>query len=264
MGAFPGVPGAAADRTTIERQLFWGGRPALDTVLWINAIILSSTVDSGASPTTILRPGLIMGKITASGKYTVWDITATDGSEIAVALLARELKMTDDDGTAVDHALELAASGPVVNRELIGLTQMARAHMHPRFIFDDDLHGNRNPWINTVAKTADYTVVFGDNNKLFTNQGATGIVIFTLPTLTGARGTRFRFFAEADFDLRVSSVVADTMVAFNDAAADSVYFSETNSEVIGGGFEIVPNADETKWLVMPIFGFEDQTLTIVT
>lgn len=263
-----GVPGIGADITNFEAQIFWGG-DASKVATWFNGHILSSTVDSNNTPTTVLRPGLVLGRITASGKLKQYDPTASDGSEIAIAVLAHELRMTDFNGTAFDRQIAVAVGGQVRGGRLIEsgassdtLGQIARAQMHGRFLFDDDLIGNRMPFVHVLAKTADYTVLVGDNNKIFTNQGATGIVIFTLPTV--ARGLRYRFFAEADFDMRVASAVGDIIVAFNDATADAVYFSETDSEVIGGAIEMIANADGTKWLTFLHLGFESQTVTIVT
>ena len=77
----------------------------------------------------------------------------------------------------------------------------------------------------TEAKTADYTIKPRDNGKLFTNRGAAGTVIFTLPKINstnGLKGVAFEFFTVAAQILRVTSDPADSLVVTADAAADTV------------------------------------------
>jgi hypothetical protein len=165
------------------------------------------------------------------------------------------------DQTADHQLAQLVVAGPVKGGSVYGLDQFARANLHGRIVFDDDLPGNRFGWKDVVAKTADYTVLEADNGTIFTNQGAAGAVNFTLPTI--AKGLRYRFFVEANQNLTITSVVADTLVVFNDAAADSIAYS-TASEKIGGGLEVIANADATKWLVWVYLGAETQTPVIAT
>jgi len=48
-----------------------------------------------------LRPGTVLGKVTASGKFVPSPETATDGSEVAVALLVGHVDATSADAIAV-------------------------------------------------------------------------------------------------------------------------------------------------------------------
>lgn len=57
----------------------------------------SIVVVSGAG---ILQPGTVLGKITASGKYTAYDNDAADGSEVARAILHAGVDATSADVTA--------------------------------------------------------------------------------------------------------------------------------------------------------------------
>lgn len=111
------------------------------------------------------------------------------------------------------------------------------------------------------AKTADYTIVGQDNGKYFTNRGATGVVIFTLPVVTTIQaGWSCRVFVAAGFDVTVESAGSlDNLTTFNDLTADSVKYG-TVAELIGGGFSFI--WDGTGWLVR-IFGGELQTVTVV-
>ena len=98
----------------------------------------------------------------------------------------------------------------------------------------------------TEAKTADYTIKPRDNGKLFTNRGAAGTVIFTLPKINstnGLKGVAFEFFTVAAQILRVTSDPADSLVVTADAAADTV----SSIAGIGTHFRVV--SDGTSWLV---------------
>ena len=113
-----------------------------------------------------------------------------------------------------------------------------------------------------VAKTAAYTLTNKDNDKIFTNRGATGAVTFTLPTASDLTdGWSARFFVVADQSVTIASAEGDNVVAFNDAAADSIAFS-TSGEKVGAGVEVV--RDGTGWLAFVSLGMDSQTPTIAT
>lgn len=100
-----------------------------------------------------------------------------------------------------------------------------------------------------VAKTADYTInpTADKPGTVFTNRGATGAVTFTLPPATPANtGWWYRFRGVADQTITIASSVVDTLLAFNDAAADSVAMS-TGGQKIGGEMEAF--CDGTTWAV---------------
>lgn len=79
----------------------------------------------------------------------------------------------------------------------------------------------------TVAKTANYSIVpypgMDSPGTLFTNGGAAGTVVFTLPTPNKSLlGFWYEFLGLVDQVITVAAPVADTLIAFNDIAADSV------------------------------------------
>ena len=65
------------------------------------------------------------------------------------------------------------------------------------------------------AKTAAYTVLAGDHGKTFTNSGATGGFIFTLPT--AVKGLAYEFFAVAGYPIVIS--VPSGIVLYRDGVA---------------------------------------------
>lgn len=241
-----GEPGTTALLSTAESNIFWGTQPVV-TAQYTIADIVSTATDSGNSPTTILRPGLILGKITSSGLWGAYSPTATDGRQQALGVLVTEINMSDPvTGSVANRVATVAVTGPVRASALVNLDYVARKQMRAAgFIFDDDrTAGYGIPFIRVVAKAADYTVTASDNGTLFT--ATTGAVTFTLPTL--AAGLSFMFYNLVDATMTIASAgSADDIVTDGDLSADSVAFS-TGSHKIGGGVMVVANADATKWL----------------
>lgn len=118
-----------------------------------------------------------------------------------------------------------------------------------------------NPAIKfrVVAKTADYTVKVTESGTIFTNAGATAAVNFTLPATASCNGCFWIFAVGADQTVTVTAGTADTMVAKNDIAADSVAFS-TASLKVGGAFMVF--GDGTYVYALPMIN--GNTITVAT
>lgn len=249
------MAGMGTAQVSTEREFLWntGGLPIRTA-----GVLVSTTIDAGNTPTTQLRRGLLLGIVTASGKLGVYDPAATDGRNVAQGVLDEAVNMLDlQTGSAADKWAMVVIGGPVKASQIIGLDAQARRQMHNRFLFDDALAGQ--PFqLACEAKTADYTCTVAENNKLFTNRGAAGAVIFTLPACF--IGGRYRFFVEANQNVTITAP-AGTLVAFNNAAATSIAFS-TASEKIGASVEVVANENGSKWLAIVSLGAETQTPTI--
>lgn len=244
------IPGAQTVRESVERRLIWG---PIDNVVIDQVILDSTTVDARSTITTELQPGLCLGRITSTKKHKHYAATNTDGSQFEqAAILAHPVNMLDAGGIARDQLATVIVAGPVKQGECGGLDDFFRSAVHGRILFDDDYSRSQafGGWRDVVAKTADYTVQAADSGRIFTNRGATGAVNFTLPAI--AKGLRFRFYCEAAQDLIITAATADTLVVFNDLAADSVTIDQnTNSKQIGGALEIFANDNASKWLVFP-------------
>ena len=87
-----------------------------------------------------------------------------------------------------------------------------------------------------VAKTAAYTCKASESGTIFTDYGATATVVFTLPAISDGP-FYFKFLVCTDTGITVSASTADTLIAFNDVAADSVGLV-TTGEAIGGVIEV--------------------------
>jgi len=112
----------------------------------------------------------------------------------------------------------------------------------------------------TEQKTASYTCTKADSGTIFHTTGATAAVNFTLPPISDGPYW-FKFVCGADVSMTVTSAVADTIVTFNDLAADSVAFAQA-SEMIGGNIEVI--CDGTTLFVLPSLVSEAQTVAITT
>jgi hypothetical protein len=98
------------------------------------------------------------------------------------------------------------------------------------------------------AKTADYTVVAGDFDSIFTTRGAGAKVTFTLPSAANSKGGIVEFYNIANYHMAVAGASGE-LVVFNNAAATSITFDQAG-ELIGAGFRAI--CDGTSWIVVPL------------
>lgn len=249
------MPGIGTAIESTERE-FMAGYMSSWQAIFVD--LDSTTIDSGNTPTTLLRRGLLLGRDSTTGRYENYDPTATDGTEVAIGILLDNVNMLDASGAAENKMARMIWHGYVKADQILLLDAAARAQLNNRIWFDDFING-QSFGLNqrVVAKAADYTVVAADNNKIFTTQGAGAQVTFTLPTL--ARGLHFTFYNEANQNMVIAAPGSnDTLVAFNDLSADTLTFSQAN-ELIGACVEVFANADATKWLVRVSLAAEAQT-----
>lgn len=101
-------------------------------------IIAAAARDSGASPTTTLREGLVLGKITASKKYAQYDDSAADGTEVADLILAEQVDLVNlQTNAAVDNTALCVYQARVENGALIGIDSAGRTDLAGRIVFDN-------------------------------------------------------------------------------------------------------------------------------
>jgi len=107
-----------------------------------------------------------------------------------------------------------------------------------------------------VAKTADFTIkpYVDPPGTLFTNLGATGTVIFTLPVIGSGsnppqlQGAPYVFDIIADYSVRVAAA-SGTIATLGNAAANSVGYEVASNKI---GRRIIATHDGTKWFVVGI------------
>lgn len=88
------LAGSESDTIAGPVQPFAGDTPAVVT--------LPATLITGQN----LVAGTVLGRITASGKYTGWTAGAADGSQVGAAVLCHDI-----DATAADKACEVYVAG---------------------------------------------------------------------------------------------------------------------------------------------------------
>jgi hypothetical protein len=253
------VPGISSINETVESQVFFGNHEFNKSFI-VPAFLSGAARDSGGSPTTLLRPGLLMARITSSGLIKEWDPTATDGSEKIIGPLLYA-ENTQAYGTNQNKWFGYVAFGGMVKAsELIVPGQSSkgldgqvlewevRNQMAGRFMFDDYYHDHRisNSWTNQVVITGTtYTVTDTQNNTLFI-VNPSGACTITLPAITASRGLRYGFYSIADQNMIIQSAVAGDLIGLGNAAADTLTFS-TSSEKIGAMAEVV-GYNNASWL----------------
>lgn len=91
--------------------------------------------------------------------------------------------------------------------------------------------------LRTVAvKTANYTVVANtDNGKTFTNEGASGAIVFALPAATVGQWYRFKVMAAQE--LRIDPNGTET-IALPSTGAQSAAGKYISADAAGEGVEI--------------------------
>lgn len=241
-----GVPGQTAILESAANEFLWGGDASRIMVLQTDTKVLGAARDAGNSPTNVLRPGLLMGQVSASGGYMQYDPTATDGTQFPVGPLPVELKMIDIDGNNVDRHPPVIVRAPIkaANVYILGVAltssdyqYLARRQLATNgFIFNDDPRNFLSGLARrTITKATNYTVVATDNGTLF--QAITADATFTLPALATSIGTSFTFQRCSDHEMVVASAEGDNMVVGNDLSADSITFT-TASEHIGAQIHV--------------------------
>jgi hypothetical protein len=269
-GVLPGNYMTPFQEVVNSTNITWG---RLDQQIYLATVIDGSSRDAGNTNfTDVLRPGLLLGKVTSgadAGKLKQWNPDATDGTQKIVGVLMSAQKMqlmgSDQDrymgyilfaGCVKATGLVIASS---TSDGIVGhaLEYVIRRQMAMAFRFDDDPAGYVPGQVSNLV-TADKTLLESEAGQLFVTNG-TGAITFTLPA-TPKRGLEYTFYNAVDQNMTITCATTDILVVYNDIAADSVALS-TASEKVGGSFRVIGTG--TKWLVIPNL-WEAQTPTIAT
>jgi hypothetical protein len=242
-----GLPGTRSANFATPREIFWGGDASRMKIMRLQGQFSNTIRDAGETPTTSIRPGLLVGALTADSKLVHWDPAATDGSQWLRGVCEHELTATEGFGaTAAESFAPYVVQAPLKASSLLvlgtALTSSAHQYLARRLLarlgctLDDDPQGYlAGVNARTILKTETGSITAAENGADFHVVGA-GAVTLTLPTL--ATGLRYRFINGADQNLIVASAGSlDNIVTINDVAADSITFS-TSSQKIGATVDI--------------------------
>lgn len=250
-GGFWGLPGITAALESTENVIWWG-RYSWQKLR--SDAIYSGSVDAGASPTTLLRSGLIMGKATsgaASGMLKPWSPIATDGSQFIYGVLHVDQSMLAAGGSAdTEHkwfgycfvggtlkakSLLVAELGNALglagrDEEFFVRQQLTATG---RFQLDDQVGGSTNGWLayqhaSLQTTPAAITLTTGQNNTLcLANHSA--LTAYTLPT--PKIGLRYGFAALTATGMSISSSPADKLLWYNDVDVDTIQFDSAGTTI---------------------------------
>jgi hypothetical protein len=171
------VPGMGSEYISQEQQIWWGRE---EQQLFIGGLMDNDTVDAGNSTTTILRPGLALGRRTSDSKLLQWNPLATDGTNWLVGFFNMQMNMSNLGATADRFIGNILISGNVYASRLLipgeadygisGKTYefLLREQMFGRFLVDDDLNMRMTPKEYTIAADVTaLTVTEAMNNTIF-------------------------------------------------------------------------------------------------
>jgi hypothetical protein len=257
LGGF-GKPGQGAAVFTNDREIVAVGYDNL--CLFKSVVISSAARDAGSTPTTVLRPGLLLGKVTSSGEFEEWDADASDGTQNIAGINRTDITVLDQYGTAVDRVppsvyqrgVFMASQLLIQGSALVGHADefLARRQLwNAGCVLDDDMFGylaGGGSRVALVTGTADTLTAAENGTTLFYNNVAA--VAVTLPAIQP--GLEYEIVRTADEELVVSSGEGDNIIMGNDLSADSVTFT-TAGEQIGARVKVrsVYVGTTLKWLI---------------
>jgi len=234
-------PGSGTLEQTTEYEIFWGGDRGKGMVLEQSAAYSGAMRDAGNTPTTVIRGGLLFGKVTASGELEEWDADATDGTQELFGVLPIELRAQDFDANNVDRNAPVVVRAPLKASELLIQGSAFVGHVDEFLarrmlqaagsILDDDpggYLGGAGSRFALVTGTTDTLTTAENGTTIFYNNAAS--VTVTLPTIQA--GLEYQLVRSGDEAFIVTSAEGDNVIVGNDLSADSVTYT-TASEHLG-------------------------------
>lgn len=143
----------------------------------------------------------------------------------------------------IDPALALALSGGGLLMGVVDKTNDIIKYLIAWGLLD----AAGGPKMNVVAKTANYTILSASDpsGTVFTNRGAAGTIIYTLPAPSLAlAGVYYDFLTIVAQIITVATATVDTLITDADAAADSL---STTARI---GVALRVYCDGTSWIAV--------------
>lgn len=245
-GGYLNIPGQNAVLEGVENQP-WFGRP--EQQIWLSEVISSAALDAGNTVTTLLRNGLLLGRVTSTGELKEWNPTGTDGSEIIVGVLGGMLS-TQMNGAGVDKFVGFVQVGGNLYSDRIIIPGNAAEgivgdalefevynQLATRFFLDRHYHyglpaAYRPRYLTAAEITADaVTVTTADHNRTFDMVSADGTTTVTLPA--AKVGLRFTVVSRAAQTTTIA-LASGTLVIPGNAAATGVSLTTGESATFIG------------------------------
>lgn len=258
-----GMPGVDAIQSTLAYDITWGGTRNQIEILQAHGVHYSSVMrDAGATPTTTIRAGLIVGKNSTSGELEEWDADATDGTQDLFGVVPTEFPILDNFGTATDrNAPSAIVKAPLRARSLLIQGTVLTSHVDEFLarealramgcVLDDDPQGFKAggqapPRYATVTGTTD-TLTEAENGSVINYSNAASVTV-TLPTIHA--GLTYTLIRSGDEEFVITSAEGDNVIAGNDLSADSITWT-TASEHLGAAATVrgIYVGTALKWVV---------------
>ncbi len=176
--------------------------------------------------------------LTARDAYLNNEINTRDASNNI--LIAKGKTIPTDGDTGFSSGATFISK--VTNLEYINTGSATSCAFRPLFPTVD-------PGATALAKTANYPVVAADMNKILTNTGAAGLVVFTLPLVASVAGQAIRFHLFAAQNVRLLPQTGEA-IALDSSAVVTKYLDLAS--VIGNYAVVI--SDGSKWLVTDYSG----------
>lgn len=194
----------------VENQPWFG---KWEMQLWLGDTVSGATRDAGNTVTTLLRSGLLLGRVTSSGLLKEWNPTGTDGSQDIYGVLGGMLHAQMGGSNMDRYAGFIQVGGSVYSDRIIvpgtaaeGIVGHALEfqivnQLSRRFLFDRHLQmsvggplASRYRYLTAAEIAADaVTVTTADHGRIFLMTGADATTTFTLPA--AQVGLMFTVFA---------------------------------------------------------------------
>ena len=128
------MPGLVVDGDKFAPNYAWISDK--EKLVTVSVLIDHTAADAGLPagyPTGLLRSGLLLGKVTATGEFKEYTPAAADGTETAAGILLHAVPMRDPFGNAFAAAQEvfgeMVKAGPVRSDALILYDAAARVDL---------------------------------------------------------------------------------------------------------------------------------------
>lgn len=230
--------------TSLDNSIEWAGTFGRPEAYWPwgDKRISGAARDAGHSTTTILRPGLLMGVITATKMWKEWNPAGTDGSQWIRGVLMNAVN-TQRAGANQNRLVgRVAQFGDFKGAQLLipGESTYGIVGKDSEFLVRDGLIGQfrlddfQANQIRTCIITADTTLDYTYHGAMITNLGATASVALTLPT--PRPGFRLRFLTAAAYTMVLGSSASNEFVPQSGTPATSITLSASVygiSELVG-------------------------------
>lgn len=256
--AFPGIESVLE---TVQNQYWWGRQ---EQQTFLPATISGAARDAGNTVTDVLRGGLLLGRVTATGLYKEWNPTGTDGSEVIVAILTAPLKMLDA-GSSTDRYTYVQVAGNLYSDRLLipgeadeGIVGHAQEFnilnqlLDRRFMLDKHIqYGNpsnfRPKYLTAAQITADaVTVTTADHGRTFLQTGADATTTYTLPA--AQVGLMYRFVANIAQTITLALASGNIAIPGNVSATGASISAGESCMVVGvsaGLYQLINTTEAT-------------------